>query len=88
MRAIDADALVEAVKDYPYGYRGLIVCTIAEQPTIEPELIRCKDCKHSDTFSSNSDADMPMKCLGIRYGGVYPDWYCEHSERREDEQTD
>ena len=36
-RLIDADALVEAVKNYPYGYRGLTVCTIAEQPTIEPE---------------------------------------------------
>lgn len=39
-RLIDADALIEAVKDYPYGYRGLIVCTIADQPTIEPE--RCQ----------------------------------------------
>ena len=37
MRAIDADALLEAVKDYPYGYRGMIESTISEQPTIEPE---------------------------------------------------
>lgn len=36
MRPIDADALVEAVKDYPYGYRGMIVCDIAKQPTIDP----------------------------------------------------
>lgn len=36
MRLIDADALVEAVKDYPYGYRGMIVCDIAKQPTIDP----------------------------------------------------
>ena len=36
MRLIDADALVEAVKDYPYGFRGMIVCDIAKQPTIDP----------------------------------------------------
>lgn len=35
MRLIDADALIEAVKDYPYGYRGMIVCDIAKLPTIE-----------------------------------------------------
>lgn len=37
MRPIDADALVEAIKDYPYGFRGMIVCDIAKQPTIEPK---------------------------------------------------
>lgn len=35
MRPIDADALVEAIKDYPYGFRGMIVCDIAKQPTID-----------------------------------------------------
>lgn len=34
MRLIDADALVESIKDYPYGFRGMIVCDIAKQPTI------------------------------------------------------
>ena len=51
---------------------------------VEPEIVRCKDCRYSDTFPLDSDADMPMKCLGIRYGGVYPYWYSEHAERRED----
>ena len=36
-RLIDADALLEAIKDFPYGYRGMIESTISEQPTIEPE---------------------------------------------------
>lgn len=35
MRPIDADALVEAIKDYPYGFRGMIVCDIAKLPTID-----------------------------------------------------
>ena len=37
MRLIDADALVEFIKDYPYGFRGMVVCDIAKQPTIEPK---------------------------------------------------
>ena len=36
MRLIDADALVEAIKDYPYGFRGMIVCDIAKQTPIDP----------------------------------------------------
>lgn len=50
----------------------------------QTDIIRCKDCKYSDTFPENADNDMPLKCLGIRYGGVFPDWYCEHAERRKE----
>lgn len=47
-------------------------------------VVFCKDCIHSDTFSSdNIEATFPLKCLFIRYGGVYPDWFCEHGEKRE-----
>lgn len=35
MRPIDADALVEAIKDYPYGFRGMIYNDINAQPTID-----------------------------------------------------
>lgn len=50
---------------------------------VKGEVVRCKDCKHSDLFKDDeTETTMPMKCLGIRYGGVYPDWYCEHGERR------
>lgn len=35
MRLIDADVFVEAIKDYPYGFRGMIVCDIAKQPTVD-----------------------------------------------------
>ena len=51
----------------------------------EGELIRCKDCKFHDIFPTDSKVEMPMKCLNIRYGGVYPDWFCEHAERKENE---
>lgn len=47
------------------------------------DIVRCKECKYCDTFPNQSDATMPLKCLNIRYGGVCPDWFCEHGERRE-----
>ena len=54
-----------------------------KQETDLVEVVRCKDCKYSDLFKDDeTETTMPMKCLGIRYGGVYPDWYCEHGERR------
>lgn len=62
-----------------------IVEALKEVPPAQTEIIRCRDCKYSATFPFDSGADMPMKCLGIRYGGVYPYWYCEHAERRTDE---
>ena len=37
MRLINADSLVEAIKDYPYGFRGMVECNIAKLPTIEPK---------------------------------------------------
>ena len=36
-RLIDADALIKAIADFPYGYRGMIKNVIAEQPTIHSE---------------------------------------------------
>ena len=49
MRLIDADALLDAVKDFPYGYRGMIKSVIENQPTIEErEFEWCHDCKEYD----------------------------------------
>lgn len=61
------------------------VAKLSALPSAQPEIVRCVDCVHSDTFPKGADNDMPLKCLGIRYGGVMPDWYCEHAERRTDE---
>lgn len=33
-RLIDADALMSEIKDFPYGYRGMIANTVANMPTI------------------------------------------------------
>lgn len=50
----------------------------------DTDVVRCKDCKYCDSFPNKSDATMPLKCLNIRYGGVCPDWFCEHGERKND----
>ena len=48
-------------------------------------VVLCRDCKHSDTFAPDcTEATFPLKCLSIRYGGVYPNWFCEHGEMREE----
>ena len=46
MRLIDADALIKAIADFPYGYRGMIKNVIAEQPTVEPERKKGKWIPH------------------------------------------
>ena len=49
------------------------------------EVVRCKDCRFHTTdpecFDEFEITDKPMMCVGIRYGGVDPDWFCEHGER-------
>ena len=59
---------------------------LEQLPSAQPEIIMCKDCVHHDTFPEDAHNDMTLKCLGIRYGGVMPDWYCEHAERRTDDE--
>ena len=48
------------------------------------ELVRCKDCKHSD-HGTDEEGKRFLKCLGICYGGTTPDWFCAEGERREEE---
>lgn len=87
MRPIDADALVEAIKDYPYGFRGMIVCDIAKQPTIEPKdgceywdgesgfcaLHRPADPVKHGKWIELSEAEYKCSACGSWYGGEYGD---------------
>ena len=54
-RLIDADALLEAIKDYPYGYRGMMESTISEQPTIEPERKKIWHKTYDEGFPSEAE---------------------------------
>lgn len=69
------------------GYFGTVKSEIVEAQKTEDivSVIRCKDCKYSDTFSDmTAEPHSQLKCLGIRYGGVEPMWYCEHGKRKEE----
>ena len=48
------------------------------------ELVRCRDCKHSD-YGTDEDGNKFIKCIGSVkcYGGTTPDFYCADGEKRE-----
>lgn len=77
MRLIDADAL-ELDADYDDGeYWAVSMAQIHNAPTIEPELIRCKDCKYWDSTGY---------CLygsRLAWRGNDND-YCSRAKRREE----
>lgn len=55
MRLIDADALIEKCGGWyveegtESGFIGTLKNLLAIQPTVQPEIIHCKDCKHHFT---------------------------------------
>ena len=84
---IDRQAAIDAVQKYKreHGYDYYYcACDIerdlTELPSAQPEIIRCRDCKHYDPY----DSGKAFCCLeGI--DGCYPDDFCSHAERRTDE---
>lgn len=81
---IDRDKAIKAV--YDNDFEGYATWAIKAIPAADVRpVINCGECKHSDTFSPDcAEATFPLKCLSIRYGGVYPNWFCEHGEKREE----
>lgn len=74
--AIDA---VESMLRRKFGIGGdLAEITLAELPSAQPEIIRCKDCKYNATSK---------KCLNPNSFFLVPadDDYCSFAERRTDE---
>ena len=99
MRAIDADALQLAIveegqanKRKKYIIGDIWELTGAEirevinsQPTIQPEIIRCKDCKYwVPGYITDNDDFIPPKCgEWQQMVGHSSDDYCSLAERRE-----
>lgn len=71
---ITGKANAEAVK----GYGRLVIDRIERLPSVQPEIIRCRDCKHW-----YPDADTGMACEYTNMG-MPPVGYCNWAERRED----
>ena len=107
MRAIDADALQLAIveegqankrKKYIIGdiwelTGAEIRDVIDSQPTIQPEIVRCKDCKHwipydwmfSEVWQSKNMADYPEDDIGCALCdmAMKADDFCSRAVRRE-----
>jgi len=81
MRAIDAD-LCESYFWEHLDDNGMAAAmnAINDMPTIEPEIVRCKDCKHKGT--KNCVANAWTTIFGVM---VKDDFYCGLAERRTDE---
>ena len=94
MRAIDADALQLAIveegqanKRKKYIIGDIWELTWAEirevinsQPTIQPEIVRCKDCKYAEYI----DDVQTLWCTECGQGRtVAPNDFCSYAERRE-----
>ena len=63
-----------------YGAENVLVHhalnVIAELPIIrQPEIVRCKDCKHYDSFT--------QQCRNGLDGIFTPEWFCADGERKE-----
>ena len=69
------------------GYFGTVLSEVTgELPSAQPELIRCKDCKHMIEHKSYGDmGESAYTCEGNMDGWVLPDSYCSYAERRADD---
>lgn len=94
MRAIDGDALKDRLQSLAYDDWNQGVTTswadayhecvdiVDEQPTIEPEIVRCKDCKHYQ-FADNRSFGMPVKrCEWTGFEDVDDYDFCSKAERK------
>lgn len=87
MRLIDAEPLKELFPDDGEGswtYNATAKAYIDAQPTIQPDIIRCKDCK----WYGRADKRRfyrGMDCLQKRIDTIVPDRdFCSRAERKED----
>ena len=75
---------------YEYGWRDLQGC-IEKMPPAQPEIIRCKDCKHrptiKDGFIVMTEETMKCPCDGGDYIHSWipeDNFFCANGERREE----
>ena len=107
MRQIDADMLKLAIVEKGQANeRGKYIVgdiweltgaeireVIDSQPTIQPEIVRCKDCKHwipydwmfSEVWQSRNIADYPEDEMGCKWCdmSMKANDFCSRADRRE-----
>lgn len=58
-----------------------IIECLEELPSAQPEIVRCKDCKHSEHWYRDKRRCFLWNEAGI---DVFEDGFCNYAERRED----
>ena len=72
----EVDAILKCNKE--------IRIALANLPSAQPEIIRCKDCKYYQ-FADNRAFGMPVKmCEWFGFEDIDDDDYCSRAERREE----
>lgn len=86
--ACDLISRAEAIDELDKGAWGvewdktLAKTMIESLPSAQPELIRCKNCKHNQLPATSANAD-----CAIFYGMTDQNGFCHMAERRTDDQT-
>ena len=73
------DALAEQLYHNEDDYRTAVKA-IGGLPSAQPEIIRCKDCKHSEHWYRDKRRCFLWAEDGI---GVFDDGFCSYAERKE-----
>lgn len=84
---IDMDDIESLEKHYEYDYKGyrnscyVYIADLRELLEAQPEIIRCKDCKHH-YFDAGYGYDWCNRTNGLLR--IKPDDFCSRAERRTD----
>ena len=85
--AIDALVGMDGKRDddgYVMIYRCDACDNIYNLPSVQPEIIRCKECKHHDPEDKKCDSGHFIQWQLPRDDN----WFCADAERRTDERSD
>ena len=73
------DALLELRTEHRVSWQDAVIDMLEALPSAQPEIIRCKDCKYSDTDNTLG----VMFCWRVSYHEASEDGFCSWAERRE-----
>ena len=92
---ISRQAAIDAIGEvHPLDYNSQAIKSMIKQlPPIQPEIVRCKDCKHwipydwmfSEVWRSKNMADYPEDEIGCNWCdmAMKADDFCSRGEKRE-----
>lgn len=72
--AIETIRMVIAQVEWEYPMNYTAAFEMAVEALSQPEIIRCKDCKHYDGDGT---------CMKIGIAFLTDDWFCAYGERRD-----